>query len=127
VGVAGADTRAGRPDAGSGVVLVLAVIAVTIWTALLVAALGNVIVARHRAEAAADLSALAAASAGPPPDCARAAAIAATSGARLLGCRSLPDGSVEVEVICALPAWIAAWAAGAITRPVGRARAGRPG
>lgn len=55
--------RAGGPDRGSGTVWSVALIAVVASLALLAAAIGGAVVTRHRAGAAADLSALAAADA----------------------------------------------------------------
>jgi secretion/DNA translocation related TadE-like protein len=70
------------------------------------AARGIAVVARHRAETAADLAALAAASrvAGGHADwCAVAERIAAANGARLSGCRAIGP-VVEVEVQAAVSA-----------------------
>ncbi|MFI8499046.1 Rv3654c family TadE-like protein [Streptomyces sp. NPDC085524] len=71
----------------------------TVWAVLVVAVLGAVfggvlllgqaVVARHRAAAAADLAALAAAASwahGPGPACAAAVRVAGAQGARLSGC-----------------------------------------
>ncbi len=61
----------------------------------------------HRAAAAADLGALAAAGPlvrGGPPDCAAAGDLATRNGARLVGCGATPDGSVVVRVSVALDA-----------------------
>ncbi|WP_369812507.1 Rv3654c family TadE-like protein, partial [Kineosporia sp. A_224] len=62
------------------------------------------VTARHRADAAADLGALAAASAWPEPDCARAAAVVAGDGAALVACTVLGDGVVEVRASVPVPA-----------------------
>ena len=101
----------------------------TVWTATAVAVLVVVlagllqvvgaVAARHRAEAAADLAALAAAGQavqGPEVACARAAAVAATAGGRVALCR-VHDAEALVEVEVAFPA-----ARGGGAR--GRARAG---
>jgi secretion/DNA translocation related TadE-like protein len=86
--------------------------AATIWTALAVAALtgvvllgcwlGAAVIARHRAEAAADLGALAAAShaaEGPARACDRARWVADRLGATLLTCRwQRLDALVEVQI-----------------------------
>jgi secretion/DNA translocation related TadE-like protein len=109
-------------EAGSGVVLVLGLAAVFLGLVLAIAALGAVTAARHRAESAADLAALAAASAGTPTGCSRAAEVAAASGAWVIECRPLADGSVLVRAGTALPPWLAALAEG--RQPVGVARAG---
>jgi secretion/DNA translocation related TadE-like protein len=112
-----------RPETGSGVVLVLGLAAVTIGLGVVLTALGAAAVARHRAESAADLAALAAAAGWPAPDCGRAQPVAAAAGARVLDCRTLPDGSVLVETTCRLPGGLDRWAG--THRPIGRARAGR--
>jgi secretion/DNA translocation related TadE-like protein len=110
-------------DVGSGVVLVLTLCAVIAALGLGLTAAGGAIVARHRADSAADLAALAAA--GPPlADCTRADAVAVVSGARVVACTVLADGSVVVTVAATLPGWLDRLAGG--RRPLGRARAGRP-
>ncbi|MER6797253.1 Rv3654c family TadE-like protein [Amycolatopsis mediterranei] len=106
--------------------------AATIWTALAVAALtgvatlalwlGATVIARHRAEAAADLGALAAAShadEGPVQACERARWVADRMGVKLVTCRwQQLDALVEVEsqgpALAGLP------------RPSAHARAGPP-
>jgi len=105
------------------VVLVLGLVAVVLGIAMLVSGWCAATVARHRAEAAADLAALAAATPD-LPDCARAADVAARSGAALVSCTVRGDGSVFVAVTVALPGWLDQLAGG--RRPVARARAGRP-
>jgi secretion/DNA translocation related TadE-like protein len=110
-------------DTGSGVVLVLALAAVFLGLVMVIVAVGGASAIRHRADAAADLAALAAAAAGPVTGCQRAAVVAEASGASLLGCHQLPDGSVVVETGMDLPGWLGGLAAG--HRPAGRARAGR--
>jgi secretion/DNA translocation related TadE-like protein len=65
---------------------------------MLVLALGGAVTARHRAGAAADLAALAAAG-DPATGCASAARVAAANSARLVGCERLPDGSWLVTVV----------------------------
>lgn len=93
----GADGR--PPDAGAGTVLVLAVCAALIVVGAGLGVLGEAVVARHRAEAAADLAALAAADVlvgralGDP--CGRATRTAALNGARLRAC-AVSGGTVEV-------------------------------
>jgi hypothetical protein len=59
-----------------------------------VTALGGAVVTRHRAEASADLAALA----GAGSDCTGAAAVAAANGGTLTACRRLADGSCVVRV-----------------------------
>ena len=104
----------------------------TVWTAVVVAVLAGVAVfgcwlatavaARHRAEAAADLGALAAAShatEGPAKACERARQVADRMSVTLLSCRwQRLDALVEVRGAWPGPA---GWAA-----PTARARAGPP-
>jgi secretion/DNA translocation related TadE-like protein len=62
---------------------------------------GAAVVTRHRATAAADLAALAAAGravTGDPAPCAAAADVARADGAFLTGCSVLDDGTVAVRV-----------------------------
>lgn len=70
--------------------LVLALVAVVVATVLAVSAVGAAVVLRHRAEAAADLAALAGADVAtgrvPGSPCVRAGRVAAVNGARLTGC-----------------------------------------
>lgn len=94
--------RKGRPrdrgEHGSASLWVLAVAGVLAFLATTGVLVGQAVVARHRADAAADLSALAAAAdalAGEPTACARAAQLAARSGARLARC-SLVNGVSDV-------------------------------
>ncbi|MFD7259883.1 Rv3654c family TadE-like protein [Streptomyces sp. NPDC059874] len=100
----------------------------TVWAVLVVAVLGAVfggvlllgqaVAARHRAAAAADLAALAAAATwahGPEAACATAIRVARAQGAELAGCRVLG----EVAEVGARPA------TGPFT-PTIRARAGPP-
>ena len=112
-----------RDDRGAGTVLVLGVCAAGLMLAMLACLLTVALLANRRAEAAADLAALAAASSpGTPVDCSRAAAVSAANGARLQSCTGAQDGSVvvDVEVVAA---------AGAGWPPLvahARARAGLP-
>ncbi|MDQ1286575.1 MAG: hypothetical protein QG622_140 [Actinomycetota bacterium] len=121
-----------RPDErGSGSVLVLGLIVVVVGFLTLSSILGTVIVTRHRAGVAADLAALAEASAAFPggsagQDCRRARVIASAHGGVLASCDWLRDGSVEVEVRIAVPVPIPAPGTGGVQRWVSnRARAGR--
>ena len=77
----GKGLAARRRDRGSGTVLMLAVTAVAGFLTMVTLMLAAAVLARHRAGAIADLSALAAANAG-----------------KLTGCRILDDGSVLVSV-----------------------------
>lgn len=116
----------GGQDRGSGSVLVVALVAVVAILAAGVVVLGRAQVARAQAQAAADLAALAGASAlWVPPDiavdvdrpgavgCAVAEEVAARNGARVAECRT--DGA-EIRVVVHLPAGVGV--------AVGRARAG---
>lgn len=96
-------------EAGSATVLGAAFIAVLVTVAVGAAALGSAVVARHRAQAAADLAALAAAAAlplGPEAACGRAAAVAhaMSAGLRDCGVRQL-DAVVGVGVAVRLGRW----------------------
>jgi secretion/DNA translocation related TadE-like protein len=109
-------------DGGSGTVLVLGLIGVGVVLVTFVTALGDAVVARHRAEAAADLAVLAAAGS----DCTGAAAVAAANGGTLTACSRLPDGSCVVRV--AVPVALASRLLPAGERPLAHAdaRAGPP-
>jgi secretion/DNA translocation related TadE-like protein len=97
-------TRVERPvrDRGAGTVLAVGLVAVVLVLAAALAVLTQAATARHRAEAAADLAALAAADAllgradGDP--CARAARTAAANGARLASCAPRAGAVVRVVV-----------------------------
>ncbi len=94
------------PEAGSGTVLALAIIAALLVVTVVIAGLIGVVSANRRASAAADLSALAAADAyrglteGDP--CAVAAELAERHGAHLESC-TFPDRPETVEVTVAVP------------------------
>jgi secretion/DNA translocation related TadE-like protein len=78
-----------RRDDGSASIIAVAVGLVTVLLAAAFADAGAAIVARHRAQAAADLSALAGAAhaiEGPSVACAAAATEATANGARVLHC-----------------------------------------
>ncbi len=83
-----------------------------------VAALGSVVVARHRAQATADLAALAAAgwlTSGPQIACTRATSVAAGMDTVLTDCSWLGlDAVITVEAAAGVPGW----------RATARARAG---
>lgn len=110
-----------KADKGSGTVWVLAFAAV-IWVGGVAAvAVGGVRGVRHRADAAADLAALAGASRvaeGAGVACGKARSIAAESGARLAQCRV--QGEV-VEVSVVIPLRVGS------LKVVSRARAGPAG
>lgn len=92
-----------RGDRGAGSLLVLALLLVGLLLCTAAAALGQAVVARHRAAAAADLAALAGAdvalgrSAAPGGPCGAAARVAARGGARLVTCTA-----VGLEVVVAV-------------------------
>lgn len=107
-------------DAGSGAVWVLAVALVAVLVAMLFAARGAAVVARHRADAAADFAALAGATRaieGATGACSLARGIAARNGAQLTRC-TVMGVVVEVETRVSLPGALRRWSA------TGAARAG---
>lgn len=116
---------AARAEEGGATLLTVA--ALGVLTMVLGAALVVVAVVRdvHRARAAADLAALAAAQPlvrGGAPDCAAARAVAEANGAVLRACLVLPDRSVETWV--ARPrSGAGGWGIG-LPDPSARARAG---
>ncbi|HEX3003803.1 MAG TPA: Rv3654c family TadE-like protein [Angustibacter sp.] len=124
---ASAETETGRDgwaERGSATVLATALVALAASLAVLLAAWASVVVARHRAAGAADLAALAAASAlvrSPTEACAAAQRSAARNGARVTGCQVGPT-SVDVTVGVR-----PAGAAGRLGEAVSRARAGAGG
>jgi secretion/DNA translocation related TadE-like protein len=106
-------------------VLVLALVAAALTLASAAAVVSQAAVARHRAEAAADLAALAAADVlvgrAPGEPCARARLTATANGGRVLTCTPAADGSVTVRV-----AVRPAGAAARVGDATGAARAGPP-
>ena len=92
--------RSGRggADRGSGTVLALTLVVSAAVMVTALAGYGKALVVRHRAQAAADLAALAAAAGWPGADCGRAASTAVGNGAVLIGCSALDDGTVGVVV-----------------------------
>ena len=114
----------GDRDQGSGTVWTVTLMAL-VWLAAVVAmTVGGVRAARHRADAAADLAALAAAAHavnGPEYACAAATAIAHEARARLIGCVARGDiADVRVAVTARLPGL-------GLVRVTARARAGPSG
>ncbi|ABS01971.1 Rv3654c family TadE-like protein [Kineococcus radiotolerans] len=113
-----------RRDTGSGGVLVLGTCAGLVPVVLLVSALGGAVLARHRAETAADLAALAAAdvvvgrAVGDP--CERARRVLTAHGADDAGCAVAGDGSVLVAATVRAPGL-----AGRLGPARARARAGQ--
>jgi secretion/DNA translocation related TadE-like protein len=124
-GTVGMRGTAGMRERGSGALLMIAVVALAGFLTLVGGALAAAVVARHRAESAADLAALAAA--GPSPaQCGPAEAVAAGNGAVLRFCRVLPDGSAVVGVSVATSGQFAigaAFAQARAARPMGQATA----
>jgi len=111
-------------DRGSGTVLALTLVTAAGLLALTLAGLGEALVVRHRAQSAADLAALAAATGWPSSDCGRAARTALGNGAVLTGCVGAADGSVRVVVrspvvVLPLPAGAFSVTAGARAGPGG--------
>ena len=88
-----------QTERGSGTVLMVVAIAMTGFLITVILVLASAIVARHRAGAIADLSALAAAGGSPGPQaCARARRVARANAGRLISCQILGDGSALVQV-----------------------------
>lgn len=91
-----------RPEEGSATVLVVAMAGVLMFVMVGLAAVGGLVTAQRRAQAAADLTALAAAAALDADACAEALRVAAANSASLDGCEV--DGSeVRVTVSVAAP------------------------
>jgi len=110
---------AGDAEAGSGTVLVLSVACVVWCVGVAGACAGSAVVARHRAGAAADLAALAAADHaawGAPAACAEAARVAGSMRATLVRC-GVHAGVADVSVRVPFP-----WA----RLPTGDAHGGLP-
>lgn len=118
-----------RDDRGSGTVLVLCLMGVLTATTALLAALGAVAVARHRAASAADLAALAAAGRvleGQQVACAAAGRTVAAVGARVTSCAL--DGDRVTVAVALRPAGLLAGlgSATAVARAGPGERAGAP-
>ena len=115
----------GRRERGGATVLAAAVVGVVVLVlsgALLVVSVLHDV---HRARAAADLAALAAAArlvTGSAPDCSEGSSVARANGATLSRCEVLADGSVEVAVTVSLR--VAGGLAGLPSHATARARAG---
>jgi secretion/DNA translocation related TadE-like protein len=106
--------RTRRPDRGGATIWLLASGLLVVLLGAAMAGVGAAVVARHRAQAAADLGALAGALhalAGEQEACDRAASIVAANGARIIRCRL--DG-FDISVTAAVsPAGYAALAGAA--------------
>jgi secretion/DNA translocation related TadE-like protein len=81
----------------------LVVVEVTGMSLAMVTVLGAATIARHRAQAAADLAALAAVGAGPASACVEAGRVAGDNGARVEECAVGVDGRVRVRVSVDIP------------------------
>lgn len=105
-------------DRGSASLIAVALIVVLLAAGLGVVAIGSAVIARHRAQSAADLAALAAAgwlAAGHRSACAHASSVAAAMGTAVSDCRiSGLDALVTVEATAGVRGW----------RAQARARAG---
>jgi secretion/DNA translocation related TadE-like protein len=91
----------GRDDRGSATVWVLALSGVLVSLGAAAVLVGSAVATRHRAEAAADLAALAAAGdavTGAVDPCAAALSIAVANGAVLETCTVLPGAVVQIGV-----------------------------
>nr|WP_189248586.1 Rv3654c family TadE-like protein [Streptosporangium pseudovulgare] len=99
-GGAAARSRA-RRERGSATIWAVAVVAAVWAVAAALMAVGAARVGRHRAQSAADLSALAAARLAfvvPDRGCARAEALARANGAEVTGCAVGQDGIADIQV-----------------------------
>ncbi len=106
--------RSGRADRGGATIWLLASGLLVVLLGAAMAGVGAAVVARHRAQAAADLGALAGAQHALPGEqeaCARAASIVAAHGARMVTCRL--DGLDILVTAAVSPAGYAALAGAA--------------
>ncbi|MFI6452240.1 Rv3654c family TadE-like protein [Streptosporangium amethystogenes] len=95
------DVDDGGAERGSATIWTVGLMALLFAVAAAVMVAGTARVARHRAQSAADLSALTAARlafADPDRSCARASLLAADNGARVTRCSVGDDGIAEIEV-----------------------------
>lgn len=93
--------RGGAAERGAGTVLVLGSFALVVLTAALAVLVGQAATIRHRADAAADLAALAAARAGAdnvPLPCRAARVVAERNDARVTAC-AVTGGDARVSVV----------------------------
>ncbi|HEX7322398.1 MAG TPA: Rv3654c family TadE-like protein [Mycobacterium sp.] len=107
-------------DRGTATVAAVAMVAALLAVTSAAVCLGSAVVARHRAQAAADLAALAAATwlpSGAGTACQRAATVVRRMAAECAGCRV--DG-LDVVVTVEIPVVLAGWGAGP-ARAVARA------
>ncbi|MGK2854924.1 MAG: Rv3654c family TadE-like protein [Microbacteriaceae bacterium] len=105
-------------ETGSASLIAVALIALLLAVTAGLAVLGSVVIARHRAQSAADLAALSAAvwlTSGPQAACARAVSVAAAVRTEVTDCSVQGlDAVVTVEADAGVPGW----------RASARARAG---
>ena len=106
-----------RPEHGGATVLVVAMAGVLLAVTGGLAAVGGLVTAQRRAQAAADLAALAAAT-EPAAACVEAARTASANDATLVGCRVAGQ---EVTVVVAVPGPAVPWRT---VRVTAEARAG---
>ncbi|WP_245233910.1 Rv3654c family TadE-like protein [Mycobacterium sp. PS03-16] len=96
-------------DSGSASLFAVAAVAVVLIVTAGLAMVGSAVVARHRAQAAADLAAVAAAGhlpSGPATACARASAVASGMGVAVTGCDITGlDVVVRVDAAVGLDPW----------------------
>ena len=113
------------PERGSATVLTVGAVATVVLVLTGVLVVAGAVRDVHRARAAADLAALAAAGPagrGADVDCGVGSSVAAANGAALTRCVRAPDGSVVVTVVVGRP-WPPGWG-GLPAGVAARARAG---
>lgn len=93
-----------RDDGGAGTVLVVAMAGLLMFVLVGLSAVSGLVTAQRRAQATADLAALAGAGAGPDAGCAESARIAEANGAALTQCAVI-SREVRVEVTVPGPRW----------------------
>ena len=114
------DRECGSTDRGSATLLTVVAGSLVVLAALVGSAFGGALLAHHRADGVADLSALAAAAAltRAADPCSAAQRVVAASGARLVACTT---AGADVEVTVAVPSRLWRLGRGDV---LGRARAG---
>lgn len=113
----------GCPDTGSASIWTLAVSVVVLMVGCAAMELTGAVAARHQAEAAADLAALAAASTmrDGGNGCAAAARVAVANHAWESACSVADDASVSVTVVVVLPSALMRWARVGVVEATSRA------
>ena len=106
----------GEADQGSATIWTLGVALLFLAATYVVLVVCVAVGARHRAEAAADLAALAGAAAAQngADGCASAATIAYANGASVTSCDLADDGTVTVRVRVVAPPSVARWKTSAV-------------